>query len=860
MIDFVREKVASVEFGMLSPEIIKKMGVVRIVTPELYDADGFPVEGGLMDSRMGIIDPGLPCKTCGSKVKECPGHFGYIELARPVIHIQYAPLIYRVLRGTCKECSRVLLDEAKIEEYKGLLKQYEQGVMLSPKLFKNIEESIKSTGKCPHCGAKQKKVKFIKPMTFIEEGKKLTSIDIRSRLERVPDSDIIFFGFMPGISRPEWALLTLLPVSPTTVRPSITLENGQRSEDDLTHKLGDIMRTNQRLFENLNAGAPEVIIEDLWELLQYHITTLFNNNVSQVPPARHRSGRPLKTLADRIKSKEGRFRRNLAGKRVNYCARTVVSPDAYLSVDEVGVPQVIASQVTYPEKVTSWNIKWLKELIKRGPNEYPGANYVITLDDKKKRITEETKKAILDELVEGYVVERHMIDGDRIIFNRQPSLHRMSMMSHTVRVLPGRTFRLNLCTTVPYNADFDGDEMNLHFPQTPEAQAEAEILMNVKHHLITPRYGLPIIGCKHAHISGNYILTGDETVFTRKDAMQLLYGIGIEKEFEKEKITGKEIFSVLLPPDFDYEGKTNACKKCDTCKKEECPYNAYIIVRNGQLKKGRIDAKSIGSEKGRLLHKLIIEYGADVSKEFLDKASLLGIRVLREKGMTVAISDTDVPVKVRKKIDEVLDLSEKRVKALIEKFEEKKMEALPGRTTEETLELRVINILNRARNQCGEIVSENALPSGTMTMAMSGARGSLLNLALIAACVGQQDLRGERINKGYDRRTLPHFKKDDFSGEPHGFIKHGYKQGLTPFEFFFHSMTGRDSLMDTSMRTPKSGYLQRRLINALQDLKVTSDLSVRNGDNEVIQFAYGEDGVDVSRSDHGKVSLFIGGY
>jgi len=436
----------------------------------------------------------------------------------------------------------------------------------------------------------------------------------------------------------------------------------------------------------------------------------------------------------------------------------------------------------------------------------------------------------------------------------------MSMMSHTVRVLPGRTFRLNLCTTVPYNADFDGDEMNLHFPQTPEAQAEAEILMNVKNHLITPRYGLPIIGCKHAHISGNYLLTKDTTVLAKKEAVQLLYSVGIEHEIEKEKITGKEIFSLLLPPEFNYEGKAMTCKKCENCKKEDCPHNAFVMIKGGQLKKGCIDARSIGSEKGKLLHKLITEYGADVSKNFLDKVSLLGITYLRSVGMSVADSDTDIPLKVRKKIDEVIDLSEKRVKALIEKFEEKKMDALPGRTMAETLELRVMNILNRARNQCGEIVSENAAPSGTMTMAMAGSRGSLLNLALIAACVGQQDLRGERINKGYSRRTLPHFKKDDFSGEPHGFIKHGYRQGLNPFEFFFHSMTGRDSLMDTSMRTPKSGYLQRRLINALQDLKVTDDLSVRNGDNEIIQFAYGEDSVDVSKSDHGKVSLFIGGY
>lgn len=296
------------------------------------------------------------------------------------------------------------------------------------------------------------------------EDYKLTASEVRERLERISDEDAFVLGVNPEVARPEWLVLTVLPVPPVTVRPSITLDTGERSEDDLTHKLVDILRINQRLIENMEAGAPQLIVEDLWELLQYHVTTYFDNEASGVPPARHRSGRPLKTLAQRLKGKEGRFRSNLSGKRVNFSARTVISPDPNISINEVGVPEMIAKEVTVPAYVNDWNMDEMRTYIENGPNVHPGANYVIRTDGRKIRVYDETKDMILEKLEPGYIIERHLKDGDMVLFNRQPSLHRMSMMAHEVRVLPYKTFRLNLCVCPPYNADFDGDEMNMRFP------------------------------------------------------------------------------------------------------------------------------------------------------------------------------------------------------------------------------------------------------------------------------------------------------------------------------------------------------------------------------------------------------------
>ncbi|MBU90508.1 MAG: DNA-directed RNA polymerase subunit A' [Candidatus Woesearchaeota archaeon] len=842
----VYKRVKSIVFSVLSSKVIKDMASAKIVTPELYDKEGYPVDGGLMDIRLGVIDPGLRCKTCGSKLKECIGHFGYIEFARPIIHVKFVAIILSLLKSTCRDCGRILIPKNKISKYNEILDavEKEKGLEGRRDKIKEIIASLKTINKCPHCKARQKKITLDKPTTFIEDDKRVSPIEIRARLEKIPDEDTFLFGLVTPYIRPEWTVLTLLPIPPVTMRPSITLESGERSEDDLTHKLGDIVRINQRLFENINAGAPEIIVEDLWDLLQYHVTTYFDNAIAQLPPARHRSGQPLKTLTERIKSKEGRIRHNLAGKRTNFCARTVISPDPMLELNEVGVPDVIATKLTVPEKVNTWNIEYLKKFIEKGPKKYPGANYIIRPDGKKKKITDETKEASLEEIQPGYTVERHLMDGDLAVFNRQPSLHRMSMMCHRIRVLPGKTLRLNPAVCHPYNADFDGDEMNLHIPQTEEARAEAEILMEVQTQLISLRYGLSIIGCVQDAISGNYLLTKD-MILNRNDAIDLLASIGID-EFSKlprkEKIDGKEVFSVLIPEDFNFTGKT---------KQDE-----EVAIKNGKLVEGYMDRSNLGEGSGLLLRNIHKKYGKHFTIDILGKIFRLGIEVLLRNGFTCAVSDTDLPENAGLKVMETLNNAKKEVGNLIERYKDNKLETFPGKNLEETLELRILEVLNKARNDTGEIVANFAdKNSHTMIMAQSGARGNLLNLAQMAACVGQQAMRGKRIEKGFESRTLSAFKKNDLSSEARGFISEKFKTGLTPTEFFFGAMTGRDSLMDTALRTPKSGYLYRRLANAMQDLKIEYDGTVRDASNKIIQFDYGEDGIDVSKSEKGFINV-----
>ncbi len=828
--EIIRKQVKSLSFSLLSPELIKKISAAKIVTPELYDVDGYPVDGGLMDLRLGAIDPGVRCRTCGGRLKECLGHPGSIELARPVLHVKYIPLIEMFLRCFCSNCGKLLLSEENTKKYK---------------IAQRIKKS-KDVKKCPHCQTVQEKIKIDKPTTFNVGKRRIFPIEIRERVTKIPDEYLKLVGVNPKTCRPEWGVLTLLLVPPVTVRPSITLESGERSEDDLTHKLSDIIRANQRLWENLNAGAPEVIIEDLWDLLQYHITTFFDNTITRIPPARHRSGQPLKTITERIKGKEGRIRHNLAGKRVNFSSRTVISPDPFLRINEIGVPLEIAKVITVSERVNTMNMERMKKLIRS--KEYPGANYIIRPDGKRKRISEDLREEIIEEIQPGYFVERHLQDGDVVLFNRHPSLHRASLMAHFVKVLPNRTFRLHPAATFPYNADFDGDEMNIHSPQTEEARSEAKILLDVKNNLMSPKNNTNVLGSKADAITGNYLLSKIE--LAKGEALQLLYESGITTDFLKKNVFGTEIFSETLPK-ITFSNKTKACLGEDcpyykNCKKEKCEHNAYLSIKDGKFLSGIIDKNTFGEEDGLLVKQLDKIAGRDATIETIKNVFSLGATYLSRTGFTISLRDLNVNEKTKEETNKVIQEAEEKCNKIIDSYYNNSLEAIPGKSREDSREIKILQSLNEVRTKIGKIVKkEFPTENPVNTMIISGAGGNILNITQIACCVGQQALWAKRINIGYTNRTLSFFKEHDLSPLAHGFIYSSYMQGLKPHEFFFGAVTGRDALMDTALRTPKSGYLYRRLANALQDLKVEYDCTVRDASGSVVQFIYGGDGFSV---------------
>jgi DNA-directed RNA polymerase subunit A' len=865
------KEIGGIYFSILSPSEIRKYSVTEITAPETYDEDGMPVQGGLMDNRLGTLEPGQKCATCGNTALRCPGHFGHIELAEPVLHIAFAEQINKLLHSFCRVCGKFKMLDEDVEVYRKKIENEGQyNTKIHDKMAKQLFLKTKKVMICPHCGVEQYKIEFLKPTIFHEitesgGATRLLPNAIRERLERISSEDLKLINYntlspadspIPSV-RPEWFILQVLGVPPVVVRPSITLESGIRSEDDLTHKVVDILRVNQRVRESKESGTPPLIVQDLVDLLQYHVTTFFDNEVSGIPQSHHRSGRPLKTISQRLKGKEGRFRGSLSGKRVDFSARTVISPDPNLDISEVGVPVEVAKRLTMPEKYTKLNSEFLKNLIHNGSDIHPGANYVIRPDGVKIRLDYvEDKQALADSLTEGFVVERHLLNGDVVIFNRQPSLHRMSVMAHTIRVLPYRTFRLHPAVCPPYNADFDGDEMNLHIPQSEEARAEALSLMMVHDQIVSPRYGGPIIGGTRDYISAAYLLTHDETFLEPSEFCDLALVGGFNGSLpdpvksNPKLYSGKQLFSLFLPDNFNYQ-MMSKWNRFSQNKEND------VLIKNGELMQGIIDRAAIGSEEpDSILHRISKDYGSEEARKFLDSVLSVLKSFISNHGFSLSYQELTLDTVNERKVLKSIETSYSKVFQHLSDYNEDSLKwaeekATGGMDPEEALEAHIVNELSKARDKAGRI-SDSALSEDNsgVIMARTGARGSSLNLGQMTAALGQQSVRGKRIQNGFDQRALSHFAKGDKSPDSKGFVKSNYRTGLTPTEFFFHAMGGREGLVDTAVRTQQSGYMQRRLINALEHIRVEYDKTVRDAHGNIIQYLYGEDGIDPAKSDH----------
>ena len=452
-------KVIGIQFSILSPEEIRKGSVAEITSRDTY-INNKPVIGGLFDPRMGVSEPGLICPTDGLDYMQTPGYFGHIDLARPVYYIQYLTTILKCMRCVCFKCSKLKISK---EKYKQALKF--QGDARWKYVF-SLASNIKRCGEDTDdgCGCLQPKFKKEGLANIFAEWKnessesepiiiKITPEMVLKIFKRISDEDVSFMGFSPVFSRPDWMICQVMAVPPPAVRPSVKHDAQQRSEDDLSHILVNIIKTNKTLQEKIKNNAPANVIDDWTTVLQYYVATQVDNKMPGVASVAQRSGRPLKSIKDRLNGKGGRMRGNLMAKRVDFSARSVITADPNISIRELGIPMKVAKNITKPVIVNSINKAFLTKLVQNGPDVWPGAKML-----EKQNGETITLRYYLDRnsinLEEGDTVHRHMMDGDAILFNRQPTLHRMSMMCHIARIMKiGDTFRMNVADTKPYNAD-----------------------------------------------------------------------------------------------------------------------------------------------------------------------------------------------------------------------------------------------------------------------------------------------------------------------------------------------------------------------------------------------------------------------
>jgi DNA-directed RNA polymerase beta' subunit len=804
------KKIIQIEFSIFRNKDVESYSVVSnepfgINLPESYE-NYEPKKGGLVDLRLGTCDIYLPCTTCGCNSFDCPGHFGHTKLAMPVFHFGFLSHLKNVLQCICLKCSKLLYEKCDRNKFK--LKKYDVR-------FKDIKNLTKTINYCYHCGTPVPKIKrevkeagtikiiIEREFNVQEESmvntKKTLRVSLSPQncyniLRNVSDEDAEILGFNIKLFRPEDLIIDTFVIPPVIIRPTAKVDflSSATSEDALTLKIGDIIIKNKQIrvqMEKETMGNElSSFNQDLFNLLQYHIAIYFDNESVNLPRTEFKTGnRIIKAISNRIKGKHGRVRSNLMGKRVDFSARTVITSDPYINIDQVGIPKKIAMELTIPEEVTPYNIKYLTGLVKNGRDIYPGANFVLRMNyldgknDVQKIDLKYRKKAI--KLNYGDIVERHCVDNDYVLFNRQPTLHKPSMMGHKIQVIDNddlNTFRMNVSVCKPYNADFDGDEMNIHLAQSIQAINELKLIANVQYQIVSVKDSSPIIGCQQDTLAGAYLLTTPEIKVKGWELANILcnttsdskYNIDLNKEYN-----GHEIFSHIIPKGI------NILKD--------------IEIIDGNLIKGFLTKKALSFQKNSIIHFIWDKYGPIPTRKFIDDSQKLILNFLLLKGQTVGFKDTIIDNETHDTIQQIINNYVIESKYNITQFEND-VEQSPLSIIESSLS----NGLNIVQSNIGGLLGKYFKINNFFKLAqISGAKGLETNMAQVSGVIGQLNVEGVRIRKRVEDRSLIYFHKDDDTPEARGFIKSSFLSGLKGFEFFYNAMGGREGLIDTAIKS-----------------------------------------------------------
>ena len=688
----------------------------------------------------------------------------------------------------------------------------------------------------------------------------LNPLKVLNLFRQITATDCELLGIDPAQGRPEMFIWQYVPAPPVCIRPSVNQDSAS-TEDDITAKLADIVHISSLIRGGLQKGQPIQTIMEQWEFLQIQIAMYINSDAPGLQQAGF--GKVIRGFCQRLKGKQGRFRGNLSGKRVDFSGRTVISPDPNLGIDEVAVPVLVAKNLTYPERVSRYNLAKLQQRVRNGARRWPGANYLAKRDNDFKIFLKYGRTDVMaDQLQVGDVVERHLEDGDVVLFNRQPSLHKLSILSHYVRVRPWKTFRLNECVCNPYNADFDGDEMNLHVPQTEEARTEAIQLMGVKDNLVTPKNGEPIISAIQDFITAAYLLSSKDTFYDRKTfANVCMYMVDGDMQIDlpppailkpEALWTGKQVFNVLMRPNRASPVLVNldaACREYKVVKdrpRDLDENDGWLVIRNSEVMCGVMDKSTIGSgKKDSVFYVILRDFGPDEAVRAMNRLAKLAARWLTNQGFSIGIDDVFPGRKLVELKQTLVETAYEACDEVIASFRAGQLEKSPGCNEEQTMENTISGILSRVRQQAGEYcIRELSRWNAPLIMATCGSKGSNINVSQMVAVVGQQIIGGSRVPDGFQDRSLPHFPKNARHPPSKGFVRNSFFSGLTPTEFLFHAISGREGLVDTAVKTAETGYMSRRLMKSLEDLSSQYDDTVRNSSSGVVQFQYGDDKLD----------------
>lgn len=888
-----------IKLGYYSQSEIKKLSVIKVTHAGTYDR-GVPKLEGLNDPRLGLVDHTIRCPTCFKS--NCDQHYGYVELHRPVFRVGILNTVILLLRCFCRECAKpkFSFDETANEIYINETTQ-----RLGPKeRLRIISEVCRNKLTCTHCGAPQP-LYTRRARTFVDatyRPKELNSEFVKQRgqdytifLKKrffADDAAAVLFGIDKEFAKKHFDMEHLDDlichsqiVPPPNIRPSNFVgETKVRSENDMTCALQDIVRTNIEFLDY--SGNDEKIYENLYDKLQVMVSGLINHAIKRaaaqsgiLPLITATSKRKIIDLRTRLNGKKARVRGNLNGKRVDQSARTVISGDSSYDIDVLGVPSVIMNKLTFPEPVTFLNRSKMSKAVILGAYQNGGALAVKPPNNSGSDsvfwlpiLDLEGRIELASQLKPGWTVERHLVENDWILFNRQPTLWKASMMAFRCKRVPGFTVRVPLVVTRAFNADFDGDEMNLHSLQGYEAIAEAQELMRVDNQIITPQSGTVVIGLVQDSLVGAWRLTASNCFFSREQVMDLMmaqdYAVpgkgsteieysmsvdGLNSSRQNYDMpmpailkpiqlwTGKQVASFLLPSRIHIENES-------VDPLSECHNASGLCIRHGIILTGRLSKTSLGATNRGIIQSVWRLYGPGGAHKFISDAQRMFVKHLAHDGTSQSIMDylIESEDKIMKTLSRDLGRSDAILNLnLPNEIKEAKSMAI----LQETLRAVGSGVLKDIQTDCALADCVN-----------SGSKGNVMNIAQICGCVGQQTIYGKRIPIKKTRlgpRTLIYYAPGDMRAESRGFISNSYIRGLSPIETFEHQMAGREGIVATAVNTSETGYNQRRMIKGQESQKLSYDGMVRVSDNKVVQTSYGGDDLDGSKLERIKISWIL---
>ncbi|KAI8819176.1 uncharacterized protein EV422DRAFT_535387 [Fimicolochytrium jonesii] len=776
----------------------------------------------------------------------------------------------------------------------------------------------------------------------LSKDKFLTPLEVQQHLKMLWEREQSILDLLYGSTSVETGKRTssyrmffsdVVPVAPTRFRPISKMNDMVYEHPQNTH-LTEILKANLAI-QDIRAQEQVALaaipdkssnlyyerrseflkrIVDSWIRLQMSV----NNNIdsSKAPPGPGGKAPPL-GIKQLLEKKEGLFRKHMMGKRVNFAARSVISPDPYIETNEIGIPPVFATKLTYPEPVTHHNVKELRRAVINGPLKWPGASHVVTEDGTEVNLAtfdEAGRTGIANQLLTPNIgvsgnnqhthvnkkVLRHLRNGDFLLLNRQPTLHKPSIMAHTARVLPGeKTIRMHYANCNTYNADFDGDEMNAHFPQNEVARAEAMLIARTDKQYLVPTDGGVLRGLIQDHVDAGVHMCCRDTLLGREEYMQLVYGClrpegmrgfgtvgngNIEEELvigEHGKVitiepahmkprrfwTGKQVITTVLL------NLTAGAEPLNMISKAKIPAKAWgptgkeeqgVLFMDGHLLTGVLDKSQFGASDNGLVHAVYETYGPAYAGKLLSILGRLFTGYMQMFGFTCRMDDLRLTGKGDIKRRELINKSKTMGREAIVEYvgaEKARTDLSLSLSMESVLRVdeKMAGLDSAMKSKTNRVTSEiisstvpdqllKPFPHNNMQMmTVSGAKGSNVNVSQISCLLGQQELEGRRVPTMISGKTLPSFPAFDTAARAGGYITGRFLTGIKPQEYFFHCMAGREGLIDTAVKTSRSGYLQRCLIKPLEGLRVHYDHTVRDSDGSIVQFHYGEDSLDVTK-------------